>query len=121
MQRGSTSERRKKRIVYPVSLSSREIELLDDITQKRTITRAQAIREAIKAYADDIKGLEVIKLRSVSEKEARREILEYLEQHDRALTSEIADSLRLDILFVNKILEELWSEERVEQHSSKSN
>ena len=84
----------RKRVVYPVSLSDREIKLLDVISEKTGASKAQAIREAIKAYADEIKGLEITKLRDISEAQAKKEILSYLKKHDRALTSDIADELK---------------------------
>lgn len=65
-------------------------------------------------YAEQVKGMEVVKLREVSRSQARKEILEFLDKRDRAWASEIADALRLDISFVNSILETLWSEKRVE-------
>ena len=107
----------KKRSVYPVSLGEQEIASLEKISSKTGDSKAQAIREAIRAYADELEGLQVLKLRNVSKQQARKEILEYLKEHDRALTSDIADSLKLDIVFVNGILEELWGEKKVEQHN----
>jgi Mn-dependent DtxR family transcriptional regulator len=61
-----------------------------------------------------LKGTEVIKIREVSRRQARKEILEFLEKNERAWSSEIADSLRIDLTLVNSILEELWSEKRVQ-------
>jgi hypothetical protein len=37
-----------------------------------------------------------------------------LEKNERAWSSGIADSLRIDLTLVNSILEELWSEKRVQ-------
>ncbi|MDG6995215.1 MAG: ribbon-helix-helix protein, CopG family [Nitrososphaerota archaeon] len=109
----------KKRLVYPLSLGETDLASLEKISSKTGASKAQAIREAIKAYADELEGLEVIKLRSISKHQARKEILEYLKGHDRALTSDIADSLKLDIVFVNGILEELWGEKKVEQRTKR--
>ena len=63
----------RKRVVYPVSLSDRELKLLDVISEKTGASKAQAIREAIKAYADEIEGLEITKLRDISEAQAKKE------------------------------------------------
>ena len=57
---------------------------------------------------------EVMRIREVSRSQARKEILEFLQRNDRAWSSEIADSLRIDLSIVNSVLEELWSEKRVE-------
>ena len=105
-----------KRTVYPVSLGEEEQESLNKITAKTGVSKAEAIRDAIRAYAGEVKGLEVVKIRSISKDHAKKEILEYLRKHDHAWTDEIADSLSLDIVLVNSILEELWREEKVEQH-----
>jgi Mn-dependent DtxR family transcriptional regulator len=61
-----------------------------------------------------LKGTEVIKIREGSRHQARKEILEFLEKNERAWSSKIADSLRIDLALVNRILEELWSEKRVQ-------
>jgi predicted transcriptional regulator len=50
----------------------------------------------------------------VSRSQARKEFLEFLDKKERAWSSEIADSLRIDLTLVNSILEELWDEKQVE-------
>ncbi len=55
-----------------------------------------------------------MKIREVSRSQARKEILEFLEKNERAWSSEIADSLRIDLTLVSSILEELRREKRVE-------
>lgn len=106
--------RQVKRYVYPVQLDEEELEALDTIVERLRSSKSEAIREAIRSYADQLKGTEVIKIRDVSRRQARKEILEFLEKNDRAWSSEIADSLRIDLTLVNSILEELWSEKRVQ-------
>jgi hypothetical protein len=103
-----------KRYVYPVQLDEIELEALDIITERLNVSKSEAIRGAVRNYAEQLKGIEVIKIREISRSQARKEILEFLEKRDRAWASEIADALRLDIPFVNSILEGLWSEKRVE-------
>jgi hypothetical protein len=100
--------------VYPVQLDEIELEALDIITERLNLSKSEAIRDAVRNYAEQLKGIEVIKIREISRSQARKEILEFLEKRDRAWASEIADALRLDIPFVNSILEGLWSEKRVE-------
>jgi metal-responsive CopG/Arc/MetJ family transcriptional regulator len=106
--------RQAKRYVYPVQLDEEELEALDAIVGRLRSSKSEAIREAIRNYADQLKGTEVIKIREVSKRQARKEVLEFLEKNDRAWSSEIADSLRIDLRLVNSILEELWSERRVQ-------
>lgn len=106
--------RQVKRYVYPVQLDKEELESLDAIVKRLHSSKSEAIREAIRNYADQLKGREVIKIREVSRRQARKEILEFLEKNERAWSSEIADSLRIDLTLVNSILEELWSEKRVQ-------
>jgi metal-responsive CopG/Arc/MetJ family transcriptional regulator len=106
--------RQAKRYVYPVQLDEDELAALDAIVERLHSSKSEAIREAIRNYADQLKGTEVIKIREVSRRQARKEILEFLEKNDRAWSSEIADSLRIDLTFVNRILEELWNEKRIQ-------
>jgi len=84
------------------------------IVERTGKTKSEAIREAIRSLADEVKGTEVVKIREISRKQARREILEYLDKKERAWSSEIADTLRLDLTEVNRILEQLWGDGRVE-------
>jgi hypothetical protein len=102
-----------KRYVYPVQLDEEELEALDMIVERLHSSKSEAIREAIRNYADQLHGTEVMRIREVSRSEARKEILEFLQKNDRAWSSEIADSLRIDLSIVNSVLEELWSEKRV--------
>ncbi len=112
---------KRRRVVYPVSLTLSDVRALDLIQKKLDCSRAEAIRESIKEYASQVAGLEVIKLRSVSKQEGRKEILDYLKKHDRAWSDQIADDLRLDIRFVTAVLNELWEQEKaVEPISSSS-
>jgi metal-responsive CopG/Arc/MetJ family transcriptional regulator len=105
--------RQAKRYVYPVQLDEDELGALDAIVERLHSSKSEAIREAIRNYADQLKGTEVIKIREVSRRQARKEILEFLEKNERAWSSEIADSLRIELTLVNRILEELWNEKRV--------
>ncbi len=106
--------RQVKRYVYPVQLDAEELEALDTIVERLHSSKSEAIREAIKNYADQLKGTEVIKIREMSKRQARKEILDFLEKNERAWSSDIADSLRIDVTLVNRVLEELWNEKRVQ-------
>ena len=103
-----------KRYVYPVQLDEEELEALNMIVERLHSSKSEAIREAIRNYAVQLHGTEVMRIREVSRSQARKEILEFLQKNDRAWSSEIADSLRIDLSIVNSVLEELWSEKRVE-------
>ena len=106
--------KRLKRYVYPVQLDDEEVQALNVIVERVGGTKSEAIREAIRSFAEEVKGMEVVKIRDVSRKLARKEILEYLDKKERAWSSEVADALRLDLTLVNRILEELWGEKKVE-------
>jgi len=102
------------RYVYPVALDSEEAKVLESLAAKLGLSKAEAIREAIRYYVEYVKGLEVVKMREISREEAKKEVLAYLEKHEKVWSSTVADELRLDISLVNEILQELWSEEKVE-------
>lgn len=106
--------KQEKRYVYPVQLDEEELKALDVILEKLHSSKSEAIREAIRNYADQLRGTEITKMREVSRSQARKEILEFLDTHERAWSSEISDSLRIDLSLVNSVLEELWGEKRVE-------
>ncbi len=92
-----------QRYVYPIDLTEQHFKL-QEICAKMTLSKAEAIREALNYYYEHVKGIKVIELREISEKQAEKEILDYLGKHKNAYTSEIADELRLDVVLVNKIL-----------------
>jgi hypothetical protein len=106
--------KREKRYVYPVQLDDEELEALDAIVENLGTSKSEAIRMAIKGYSEQLRGMEVVKIRDLPRNQASKEILEFLNKKERAWSSEIADALRLDLSFVNGILQELWSEKRVE-------
>ena len=114
---GLKTVRAAKRYVYPVQLGEEEVQALNATVDRLECSRAEAIREAILHYAEYVKGLEVMKIREVTKEQARREVLAYLKEKDRAWSSEIADSLRLDITLVNNVLAELWGEGEVEPNA----
>lgn len=101
------------RVIYPVDLTGCLAEL-DVITEKRGIPRASAIREAIKSYADELRGLEVVSPRKVTERQARKEIQRFLRGKATVRTDEISDALHLDFDLVNGVLLKMWEEGRVE-------
>lgn len=103
-----------KGYVYPLKLPHESLEYLDKITEKLGCSKADAIRDAIRHYAEYLEGLEVVKLRDISEKEAKKEIQAYLKGKDKVTADRISDDLRLDLSLVNRVLLELWQEGEVE-------
>ena len=102
-----------QRYVYPVDLTEVEREL-NIITKKLKVSKAEAIREAIRHLAEELRGIEVVELRDVSGDQAKKEIIEFIKGRDRVWADEISDALRIDLSLVNDILMELWSEGYVE-------
>lgn len=98
----------------PFSSMTRNFRALNSIVDRLGGTKSEAIRQAIRNSAEELKGMEVVKIRDVTKAQARKEILEYLDKRERAWSSEIADGLRLDLALVNDALQELWSERKVE-------
>ena len=101
------------RVVYPVDLTGC-LKDLNTITEKLRISKADAIREAIKHYAEELQGLEVVTYRKVTEGQAMEEIRRYLKGKAIVRADEISDALRMDFDLVNKVLLEMWGEGWVE-------
>lgn len=104
---------RARRYVYPVNLSN-SVGDLSTIVEKLGASKAEAIRGAIKYYAEYLRGLEVITYRKISIEQAKREIQKYLKNKDRVSADEISDTLRIDMTLVNETLLKLWQEGWVE-------
>lgn len=102
-----------RRYVYPVDLSD-SVGDLGIIIEKLGVSKAEAMREAIKHYAEYLRGLEVVTYREISKKQAKSEIRKYLKGKDRVGADEISDALRIDMTLVNEVLLELWQEGWVE-------
>ena len=103
-----------KGYVYPLKLTHESQEDLARIMEKLGCSKAEAIRDAIKHYAEYLEGLEVVNLRNISEEEAKKEIWEYLKGKERVTADKISDDLRIDMFLVNKVLLTLWQEGDVE-------
>ena len=103
----------KKRLIYPVDMTNAKTEL-DIITKKLGIPKAEAVRDAVRHYAEYLGGLEVVTYREIPRKKARQEIKTYLKGKNRVWASEISDNLRIDFTTVNEILIELWQEGTLE-------
>jgi len=103
-----------KGYVYPLKLTEEDQKDLAKIMEKLGCNKAEAIRDAIRHYAEYLEGLEVVNLRDLSEEDAKKEIRTYLKGKDRVRADEISDALRLDLSLVNKVLVALWQEGEVE-------
>lgn len=103
-----------KGYVYPFKLTEESQRDLSKITDKLGCTKAEAIRDALRHYAEYIEGLEVVSLRDLSEEDAKEEIRAYLKGKERVRADEISDTLRLDLSVVNNALMALWQEGEVE-------
>jgi len=99
--------------VYPLKLTEESQRNLARIMEKLGCTKAEAIRDAMKHYAEYLEGLEVVNLRDITVEEAKEEIRSYLKGKDRICADEVADALRLDLGLVNKVLLALWQEGEV--------
>jgi predicted transcriptional regulator len=89
-------------------------EELKCIAEKLGVSKDEAVREAIRFFAAELKGLEIVELRDIPKERARKEIIDFIKGKERVWADEIADALRLDLAFVNDILKELWEEGYVE-------
>ena len=112
MRRAST--RKKKSSVVSPKFTKEDIGNLQKIMTKLEANQSEALREALKYYADQISDVEIIKLRDLPFEQAKKEISSYLKQKEKATNAQIADDLRLDIVLVNKVLNALWEVEAVE-------
>ena len=99
-----------KRIVYPVDITEVEKET-ESIAERLNISKAEAIRDSIRHYAEYLTGLEVIEYRNITEKHAEKEIKRYLKGKRYVSADEISIALRIDMSQVNKILMGLWQKE----------
>jgi len=103
------------RKVYPVDITPIEKEL-NQITKKLQISKAEAIRQAIRYYAEWVRDLKIITPRIIPLEEAKKEILKYLETRDDVVyTDEIAEALNLDFDLTHKALMELWKDGEVDR------
>ncbi|MDQ1281498.1 MAG: hypothetical protein QG670_2763 [Thermoproteota archaeon] len=100
--------------MYPLKLTGESQRDLAKIMEKTGCNKAEAIRNAIKHYAEYLEGLEVVNLRNINEREAKKEVQEYLKGKERIHADEIADALRIDLSLVNNVLKALWHEGEVE-------
>lgn len=103
----------KGRAIYPVDLTGCLADL-NTISEKLRVSKAEAIRQSIMRYAEELRGLEVVSYRKVTMRQAKEEIQRYLRGRARVRADEISDALRIHLELVNRTLLELWKEGWVE-------
>ena len=108
------SARKKKSLVVSAKFTKQDIDNLQKIIAKLEVNQSEALREAVKYYADQVGIVEVVKLRDLTFEQAKKEISNYIKHKEKATNARIADDLRLDIVLVNKVLNALWEVEVVE-------
>lgn len=91
-----------------INSSGMEVTFTYETVVKLTTSKSHAF-EVITEEEED-----VIELRVIPEKEARQFIIDYLNNHPKAWTSDIAYDLHLDVDLVLKILQDLEKEGLVE-------
>lgn len=76
------------------------------------INSSDFLREAIR---DKLREYDIIEIRDLPHDEAKKEIIEFCQKKQTFDISIIADELKLDIFFVNNIVEELIEEGIIEE------
>ena len=65
------------------------------------------------AVRDKLQETEVIEIRDVSFKQAKKEILTYYQQHNKAYPSDVANSLGIDLQLAYQVVDELIKEGKI--------
>ena len=103
-----------KRATIPVSMPVEIIKRVDNARAKLGYrSRNEVIRESVRHFLEEIAEMKVIRIRNISLKQAKKEILAYLKQRNSAYVSDIADTLGIDIRVAFKAVEELQREGEV--------
>jgi Arc/MetJ-type ribon-helix-helix transcriptional regulator len=93
-------------------LTMKEAERLDALVDAGMfLNRSDAVRSAVR---DLISSVHIVQVREVSLEKAKKEILSYLDSHDDAYPSDIADALEIDYDLVWKALRELKKQGEVQ-------
>ena len=90
------------------SLDVKKIEAL--VEAGAFLSVSDFVREAVR---DKLEFIQVVNIRDVDYKTAKKEILGYFESKDEAYPSDAANDLELDLEFVFKIVDELRTEGRL--------
>jgi len=99
----------------PIRIETKIFERIDKLVEEYGYrSRSELIREAIEDKIAQLEGSEIIQLRNVSKEKAKKEILEYIKGKDRIYPSQIAEDLRLDLSMTFEIINELFTEGKLE-------
>lgn len=97
--------------MIPVRFEHEQVQAIDDVMGKiGARSRSEFVREAVMHYLDTVKEMKIIRVRSLSKEQAKREIVDYLRDKKEAETFDIANDLRLELELTMKALKELWEE-----------
>ena len=103
-----------KRVTVPISMSPEVVKRIDGVRAKLGYrSRNEVVRESINHFLEEIEEMKVIRIRDISLKQAKKEILAYLKQHNSAYVGDIADTLGIDVRLAFKAVEELQREGEV--------
>jgi len=94
-------------------LSHVDVEQVDRLVGEGIfLNRADFLRQAVR---EKLSVIEMVKVRDVGFKEAKKEVLQYLEKHQVAYPSDIAMDLGLEIMAVMRAVKDLLEGEEVEE------
>ena len=94
-------------------LSPKEIRKIDSLVEAGLfLNRADFLRTAARKALEE--G-EILMVRDIDVKSAKKEILKYLKEYGTAYPSEIANALQLDMKTVVQAVKELWETKAVEE------
>lgn len=97
--------------MIPVRFEHEQVQAIDDVMGKiGARSRSEFVREAVRHYLDTVKEMKIIRVRSLSKEQAKREIVDYLRDKKEAETFDIANDLRLELELTVQALRELWEE-----------
>lgn len=100
-----------ERATIPVSMPVELVKRVDNARAKLGYrSRNEVIRESVRHFLEEIDEMKVIRIRNISLKQAKKEILAYLKKRNSAYVSDIADTLGIDIQLAFKAAEELERE-----------
>lgn len=97
--------------MIPVRFEHEQVQAIDEVMSKiGARSRSEFVREAVRHYLDTVKEMKIIRVRSLSKEQAKREIVDYLRDKKEAETFDIANDLRLELELTMQALRELWEE-----------
>lgn len=100
----------------PIRVEAGILEELDALVENLGYrSRTELIREAIEDKIASLKGAEIMELREITDAEAKKELLKYIKGKESIYPSDIADALRLPLEQVFRVVNELFTESRVEE------